>query len=186
MAAVLCSQWFKINIANGETAEKGWSKFSSCNMIFNVEMNSPGIHAHPPHPCKHISPAFMHTTYIHMHTRTLHTLTGDSCCNPNSLGCIKDRVVKKVPGVYVNFIQIGDDSKEDTLNGFFMKVDDQITEACANLSVDPKLQNGFNAMGFSQGGPSLWVQGTNGEGGCCSIVVYDLLQSSLSPSPGML
>ena len=88
-------------------------------------------------------------------------------------------VEKDVPGIYVNSIQIGDDAKEDTLNGFFMNVNDQITEVCANLSVDPELQNGFNAMGFSQGGQFLWVQGKKREGGCCSIVLYDLLQSSL-------
>ena len=91
-------------------------------------MNSPGIHAHLPHPREHISPAFIHTTYIHMHTRTLHTLntlnpphpqpstpstpstlhtlTGDSCCNPNCFGRIKDMVEKEVPGIYMNSIQM--------------------------------------------------------------------------------
>jgi len=101
----------------------------------------------------------IHTYHIHSHAHstpsTLHTLTGDSCCNPNSLGRIKDMVEKEVPGIYVNSIQIGDDAKEDMLNGFFMNVNDQITEVCANLSVDPELQNGFNAMGFSQGGQFL-------------------------------
>ena len=88
-------------------------------------------------------------------------------------------VEKEVPGIYVHSIQIGNDFIEDTLNGFFMNVNDQITEVCANLSVNTNLQNGFNAMGFSQGGQFLWVQGKKGEGGCCSIVLYDLLQSSL-------
>ena len=94
---------------------------------------------------------------VHVYTpRTLtHTLTGDSCCNPLSLGRIKDMIEKAVPGIYVNSIQIGDDFIEDTLNGFFKNANDQITEVCANLSVDPKLQNGFNAMGFSQGGQFL-------------------------------
>ena len=64
-------------------------------------------------------------------------------------------VEKEVPGIYVNSIQIGADSREDTLNGFFKNVNDQITEVCASLSVDPELQNGFNAMGFSQGGQFL-------------------------------
>jgi len=62
---------------------------------------------------------------------TLHTLTGDSCCNPLSLGRIKEMVEKEVPGIYVHSIQIGDDFIEDTLNGFFMNVNDQITEVCA-------------------------------------------------------
>jgi len=64
-------------------------------------------------------------------------------------------VEKEVPGIYVHSIQIGDDFIEDTLNGFFMNVNDQITEVCANLSVNTNLQNGFNAMGFSQGGQFL-------------------------------
>ena len=80
---------------------------------------------------------------------------GDSCCNPLSLGRLMDVIKTEVPGIYVRSLQIGSDFEQDTLNGFFMNVNDQITEACTNLSADANLQNGFNVMGFSQGGQFL-------------------------------
>ena len=47
---------------------------------------------------------------------------------------------------------IGDSPNEDTLNGFFMPVNKQIEMVCQKIKEDPKLQNGYNGMGFSQGG----------------------------------
>ena len=41
---------------------------------------------------------------------------------------------------------------QDELNGFFMNVNDQITMVCDKLKKDTKLQAGYNAIGFSQGG----------------------------------
>ena len=83
------------------------------------------------------------------------TPTGDSCCNPLSLGRLIDLVKQQVPGIYVKSLQIGDNVKEDTLNGFFKNANDQITEVCANLTADATLKDGFNVMGFSQGGQFL-------------------------------
>jgi palmitoyl-protein thioesterase len=36
-----------------------------------------------------------------------------------------------------------------------MNVNDQIAEACHKISTDPQLQNGYNSIGFSQGGQFL-------------------------------
>ena len=47
---------------------------------------------------------------------------------------------------------VGNSPNEDTLNGFFMPVKKQIELVCKTIKDDPKLQNGFNGMGFSQGG----------------------------------
>ena len=47
---------------------------------------------------------------------------------------------------------VGNSPNEDTLNGFFMPVKKQIELVCKTIKEDPKLQNGFNGMGFSQGG----------------------------------
>ncbi len=55
-------------------------------------------------------------------------------------------------GIYVQSIKIGKDMEEDALNGFFKNVNDQVDMVCKNLSADPKLANGFNVIGFSQGG----------------------------------
>lgn len=66
-----------------------------------------------------------------------------------------DVIRTEVPGIYVRSLQIGSDFEQDTLNGFFKNVNDQITEVCTNLTADANLQNGFNVMGFSQGGQFL-------------------------------
>lgn len=80
---------------------------------------------------------------------------GDSCCNPLSMGRIKKLVEKQVPGIYVRSLEIGANIADDELNGFFMGAEKQIGMVCAKLSTDDKLKQGFNVMGFSQGGQFL-------------------------------
>lgn len=81
---------------------------------------------------------------------------GDSCCNPISMGRIKDLIIKNVSDdIYVNSLEIGDNIEQDTLNGFFMNANDQVDIAYNQIKSDPKLANGYNAMGFSQGGQFL-------------------------------
>ncbi|XP_020896062.1 palmitoyl-protein thioesterase 1 [Exaiptasia diaphana] len=80
---------------------------------------------------------------------------GDSCCNPLSMGSIKRLIQSKIPGIYVRSLMIGNNIIEDTENGFLMNVNDQITQVCGKLANDPKLKNGYNALGFSQGGQFL-------------------------------
>ncbi|XP_019403132.1 PREDICTED: palmitoyl-protein thioesterase 1 [Crocodylus porosus] len=80
---------------------------------------------------------------------------GDSCCNPESMGYIKKIVEEKIPGIYVLSLKIGKNIIEDMENSFFMNVNDQVTQVCDTLAKDPKLQGGYNSMGFSQGGQFL-------------------------------
>uniref|UniRef100_A0A8D0DFN9 Palmitoyl-protein thioesterase 1 n=1 Tax=Salvator merianae TaxID=96440 RepID=A0A8D0DFN9_SALMN len=80
---------------------------------------------------------------------------GDSCCNPLSMGFIKKMVEKKIPGIYVLSLEIGNSLIEDMENSFFMNVNDQVKLVCDVLAKDPRLQGGYNAMGFSQGGQFL-------------------------------
>ncbi|XP_046850386.1 palmitoyl-protein thioesterase 1-like [Xenia sp. Carnegie-2017] len=77
---------------------------------------------------------------------------GDSCCNPLSMGSIKDMVEDLIPGIYVRSLMIGSSIIEDTINGFLMNANKQIDIVCKKLSSDEKLKDGYNAMGFSQGG----------------------------------
>uniref|UniRef100_A0A8B9Z0S5 Palmitoyl-protein thioesterase 1 n=1 Tax=Buteo japonicus TaxID=224669 RepID=A0A8B9Z0S5_9AVES len=81
--------------------------------------------------------------------------TGDSCCNPQSMGYIKKIVENKIPGIYVLSLKIGSNLIQDMENSFFMNVNDQVTEVCSQLAKDPHLKGGYNAMGFSQGGQFL-------------------------------
>ncbi|XP_041931982.1 palmitoyl-protein thioesterase 1 [Alosa sapidissima] len=80
---------------------------------------------------------------------------GDSCCNPLSMGSIKKMVEQEVPGIYVLSLMIGKSIIQDTENGFFMDVNEQVEFVCNQLAQDPKLKDGYNAMGFSQGGQFL-------------------------------
>lgn len=47
---------------------------------------------------------------------------------------------------------IGGNVAEDQANGFLMPIAKQLEMACKIVSEDVKLQQGFNAVGFSQGG----------------------------------
>uniref|UniRef100_A0A1B6H0L4 Palmitoyl-protein thioesterase 1 n=1 Tax=Cuerna arida TaxID=1464854 RepID=A0A1B6H0L4_9HEMI len=80
---------------------------------------------------------------------------GDCCCNPLSLGRMKKFLEQQIPNVYVRSIMIGNNVAEDTENGFFMNVNDQVKMVCDQLASDPKLDQGYNAIGFSQGAQFL-------------------------------
>nr|XP_021495154.1 palmitoyl-protein thioesterase 1 [Meriones unguiculatus] len=80
---------------------------------------------------------------------------GDSCCNPRSMGAIKKMVEKEIPGIYVLPLEIGKNMIEDMENSFFLNVNFQVQTVCEILEKDPKLQQGYNAIGFSQGGQFL-------------------------------
>uniref|UniRef100_A0A3Q2D8V7 Palmitoyl-protein thioesterase 1 n=1 Tax=Cyprinodon variegatus TaxID=28743 RepID=A0A3Q2D8V7_CYPVA len=81
---------------------------------------------------------------------------GDSCCNPLSMGSIKKMVEEEIPGIYVLSLMIGKNVMEDMENSFFLDVNAQVSMACSQLAQDPRLQGGYNAMGFSQGGQFLY------------------------------
>ena len=68
------------------------------------------------------------------------------------MGRLINEVKKEVPGIYIQSIQIGDTVDADVENGFLMNVNDQIDMVCKNLTGNPNLKNGFNVIGFSQGG----------------------------------
>lgn len=80
---------------------------------------------------------------------------GDSCCNPLSMGRIQSIIEQNIKGVYVRSLEIGTNILQDTTNGFFMNVNDQVDMVCKKLANDPKMKNGYHAVGFSQGGQFL-------------------------------
>jgi len=80
---------------------------------------------------------------------------GDSCCNPESMGYIQQVIQQNIPGVYVHSIMLGNNEDDDSIDGFIGVVNDQVASVCKMLAADPKLQGGFNAIGFSQGGQFL-------------------------------
>ncbi|VVD03240.1 palmitoyl-protein thioesterase 1 [Leptidea sinapis] len=80
---------------------------------------------------------------------------GDTCCFPYSLGHLTEYLKMKIPGVYVNSLKIGESTMEEMENSFFMSPNKQIEYACDVISNDPRLKDGFNAIGFSQGSQFL-------------------------------
>lgn len=82
-------------------------------------------------------------------------IPGDSCCNPASLGGLINYMKEVVPDLYVHSLQIGNNFFEDTSNGFFMNANKQVKMACDKIAKDPNLKDGYNAIGFSQGGQFL-------------------------------
>ena len=67
------------------------------------------------------------------------------------MGRLQRFMEASIPGVYVHSIMVGDGPTADTLHGYFGNVDDQVKEQCARLLAEPRLANGFFALGFSQG-----------------------------------
>merc|ERR1711910_293886 len=60
--------------------------------------------------------------------------------------------VENVPTPIVLWHGMGDNVVQDTENGFFLDINRQIELACQKIQSDPKLQDGYHAVGFSQGG----------------------------------
>ncbi|KAL6430982.1 hypothetical protein ACFW04_007031 [Cataglyphis niger] len=80
---------------------------------------------------------------------------GDSCCFSFSLGKIQEILQNEIPGAYINSIRIGNNVIEDVENSYFGNINEQIKHVCEQLSQDTRLQNGYNAIGFSQGAQFL-------------------------------
>lgn len=82
---------------------------------------------------------------------------GDTCCFPFSLGSIKKLIEEHTNGTYVRSLQIGANIVLDYESGFFIHPNKQVDYVCQQLAEDEKLANGYNAIGFSQGGQFLYV-----------------------------
>lgn len=83
------------------------------------------------------------------------TVSGDTCCNPLSLGGLINLIEKSLPDIYVKSLKIGGSFIEEVENGYFMNANLQVKEACEQIASDPQLSNGYNAIGFSQGAQFL-------------------------------
>ncbi|XP_034105911.1 palmitoyl-protein thioesterase 1 [Drosophila albomicans] len=80
---------------------------------------------------------------------------GDTCCFPFSLGSIKKLIEEHTNGTYVRSLKIGGNLVLDYESGFFIHPNKQVDYVCKQLAQDEKLTDGYNAIGFSQGGQFL-------------------------------
>ena len=56
------------------------------------------------------------------------------------MGSVSNYLEKKIPGVYVHSLMIGENVVQDTENGFFLNINTQIELACQKIQADPNLQ----------------------------------------------
>merc|ERR1712042_108628 len=77
---------------------------------------------------------------------------GDSAAGMKGIESI---LKENIEGVYVHRIMIGGNVIVDTESGFFRDTNRQIREVCRMIAENPELQQGYNAIGFSQGGQFL-------------------------------
>ena len=69
----------------------------------------------------------------------------------DSQGTINFEVSDDDNDVYVTCIGTGETQAEDTKNGYFLNMDKSVDVFATKISKDPMLQQGFHAVGFSQG-----------------------------------
>lgn len=74
---------------------------------------------------------------------------GDSCFN-SGMQSITHRV-SSLTDQYSTCIPTGDNLHDDTINGYFKSMLDNVDVFAEKIRSDPNLKNGFNAIGFSQG-----------------------------------
>jgi len=77
---------------------------------------------------------------------------GDSAAGMKGIETI---LKENIPEVYVHRIMIGGNLVVDVESGFFRDTNRQISEVCEMLAADLELKDGYNAIGFSQGGQFL-------------------------------
>ncbi|KAG0244129.1 hypothetical protein BGX31_009781 [Mortierella sp. GBA43] len=87
---------------------------------------------------------------------------GDTA-NSKGMQGIFDSIREFDPEVFIYSIHIGESEADDQKAGYFGNVNQQIEQVCKQLKDVQELQDGFNAVGFSQGGQFLraYVQRCN-------------------------
>lgn len=103
--------------------------------------------------------AFNAPTWSPFSSNTPHPLVvwhglGDSGYS-NGMLELKTTLEQAYPGLYVHLISLADSDGSDRNRGVFGKVDDDVEQVCQELSSVKQLKNGFDAIGFSQGGQFL-------------------------------
>ncbi|KAH6914175.1 palmitoyl-protein thioesterase [Coprinopsis sp. MPI-PUGE-AT-0042] len=79
---------------------------------------------------------------------------GDSHSSPGMVE-FGDMIKEVHPGIFIHSVYIDKDLDADRKAGFYGNVDEQVALVAEQLSSIPELQEGFDAIGFSQGGQFL-------------------------------
>lgn len=71
------------------------------------------------------------------------------------MGRVRERIEDMYPGIVVHSVALYPGFMADQRAGFIGNVNDAVERVCAQLSHIPELRDGFDAVGFSQGGQFL-------------------------------
>ncbi len=74
---------------------------------------------------------------------------GDSCFNDGMQSLTESS--GEYLGVYSTCVPTGEDRRTDTMNGFFMTMDQNVDVFAAKVAADQQLAGGFHCIGLSQG-----------------------------------
>lgn len=100
--------------------------------------------------------ASLHASPISVSSKAYHPVViwhglGDSAYSEGMQSLASD-LKEAFPGIDVYIISLADTLASDQKAGFFGNVNDQIEHVCRGLKERKELENGFDAIGFSQGG----------------------------------
>ncbi|KAG7717720.1 hypothetical protein KL930_000088 [Ogataea haglerorum] len=72
--------------------------------------------------------------------------------NSSGMQAVKAILEEEIPNVFVHSVYLDIDERKDQRLSFLGDLNTQIRDVCDQLNSIPELENGFNAVGFSQGG----------------------------------
>jgi len=117
---------------------------------------------------------------------------GDTCCNEQSIGGFMEILKELLPDTFVHSVMVSDSDSEliERKNSYFGNVNNHVDYVCNRLREDdiyPYLKDGFNAIGFSQGGQFLraYVERCN-DPPVYNLITYGGQHNGVSAVPGCI
>jgi palmitoyl-protein thioesterase len=114
--------------------------------------------------------------------------TGDSCCSEkSSTGKLASYISKSFPGLYVKSLALADNEENDMYATYFGSCHQRVKDMCKTLAADPKLKDGFDAVGFSLGGLLMrgYIEECNNPP-VHTFISYGAPHSGIAGDPGCL
>jgi len=115
---------------------------------------------------------------------------GDTCCNEASIGGFMENLKELLPDTFIYSLNVSDSESElvERKNSYFGNVNEHVDFVCNKLresDIYPHLKNGFNALGFSQGGQFLraYVERCN-DPPVYNLITYGAQHNGVSTVPG--
>jgi len=79
---------------------------------------------------------------------------GDSYASPGMVE-FGEQIAEMHPGIFIHSVYVDEDQEQDRRAGFYGSVNDQVDLVAEQIANVTELKNGFDAIGFSQGGQFL-------------------------------